>query len=64
VLRRAHIKILQISVKDSLTANFFTGKPVLGIEKLQEDGRGIFVVLKKVTEFIVILICKSTYYGV
>ena len=45
-------------MKDSLTANFFTGKPVLGIEKLQEDGRGIFVVLKKVTEFIVILICK------
>lgn len=46
-----------INIKDSLTANFFTEKSVLDIEKLQEDGRGIFAV-PKVTEFIVILICK------
>ena len=37
--------------KDSLTANLFTGKPVLDIEKLQEDDIGIFVAPKMV-EFI------------
>ena len=46
-----------INIKDSLTANFFADFSALDIEKLQENGRGIFAV-PKVAEFIVILICK------
>ena len=42
----AAIRQRSMGLKDSLTANFFAGKPALDIEKLQEDDRGIFVVPK------------------
>ena len=52
-----------INLKDSLTANLNISWKYY-CWNIQEDGRGIFATSKKMTEFIVILICKVYPCGI